>query len=484
MKPKNISVSKTQKQKAKARKPKGASALPASLQYINLNAGGIDVHPTEVWVAVPADRDPKPVRCFGTFTVELEALADWLQACGITTVAMESTGVYWIALYQVLERRGLDVHLVNARHVKNVSGRKSDVTDCQWLQQLHTCGLLHDSFRPSDKVCVLRSYLRLRDEWMRARSTQVLHQQKALQQMNVQLHHVLSDITGSSGQAILRAILAGQRDTQTLAELVDCRVRASQKKIAQALSGDWRVEHLFALEGALELYDEYTKKIAACDQRILEYLGSLESKVDVQAKPLPPAKPSLAKHAKKNKGNKAATLNQKTDVRYQLYRVSGADLTALEGVGLLTAQVVLSEVGWDLSRFPTEKHFTSWLALCPDHRISAGKILSRKTRHAPNRAAHALRLAATTLERSPTALGNYFRRMRGKLGAAAAITATAHKLARIIYRLLKHGEAYVALGQQREEQKYRERRLRNLHKSAAELGFEVIEKKPDAKVVS
>ena len=482
MKPKKNNPSKIKTRptaKANTRGGNKKTRLPESLRQVNLNAAGIDVHPTELWVAVPSDRDTKPVRRFGTFTSDLEQMADWLLACGLTTVAMESTGIYWIPPFQVLERRGLDMKLVNARHVKNVTGRKGDISDCQWLQQLHTFGLLRNSFRPTDQVCVLRSYLRLRDELMRARSRQILHLQKALHQMNVQLHHVLSDITGASGQAILRAIVEGQRDPVKLAAMVDKRVRASQDKIARALAGDYREEHLFALQIALELYDEYTRKITTCDERILAYLSSLESKVDLKEKPLPAPKASLAKKAKSNPTSQGAL-----EVRAQIYRVSGVDLTAIEGIGAQTAQIVMSEIGWDLSRFPSEKHFTSWLALCPDHRISAGKILSRQTRHAPNRAANALRLAASTLEQSPSALGNYFRRMKGKLGATSAITATAHKLARIVYRLIKHGEAYVTLGQQEEEQRYRERRLYNLRRNAARLGFELVERQGHAKPVS
>jgi len=451
------------------RKKKSIKIKLDSLSQIEPNAAGIDIAHREHWVAVPTDRCAQPVRPFGTFTTDLEAMADWLEACGIKTVAMESTGVYWIPAFQVLERRGFKVCLVNARHVKNVSGRKSDVLDCQWIQRLHSYGLLTASFRPADQMCVLRSYLRYRDELVCARSVQCQHLQKALQQMNVQLHQVLSDITGVSGLRIIEAILQGQRDVKQLAALADSRVRASLATIEKALRGDYRAEHLFVLQSAWDLHQTYERQIKLCDEQISAQMAQLPDKVDVKEKPAPPRKAGRPLRYDLVAGK---------DMRLELYRWAGVDLTAIEGIGVLTAQVVLSEVGLDMSRWRTEKHFTSWLGLCPDNRISGGKVLSSHTRHVLNPVADALRLAATTLQHSQTALGGFYRRLRGRLGVVSAITATAHKLARIIYRLLRYGERYVQQGLEAYENKYRQRVLMNLQKTAASLGFELTQKQP------
>ena len=436
---------------------------------MNLHAAGVDLGSREHWVAVPAERDPQPVRSFGTFTADLAALADWLKACGITSVAMEATGVYWIPLFQLLERRGFAVLLVNARQIKNVSGRKSDILDCQWIQRLHAYGLLGGSFRPADAYCVVRSYLRYRDELVRARSTQTQHMQKALQQMNLPLAQVLADVNGVSGLAIIGAMLKGERNPLVLAALADRRVKASPSQIAKALVGDYRAEHLFVLQIAFELYHTYETKIAACDEALARELATLPDRVAVPAQPLP------AKTGKKN-------LDE--NLRLGLYRKLGVDLTAIEGFGALVGLTVLTEVGPDLSRFKTEKHFTSWLGLCPDNRISGGKVLSCRTRRVVNRLSDVLRLAATTLERSQSALGAYYRRMKAKLGAAEGVTATAHKLARILYRLLKHGEAYVRQGLADYEKKHRERKLKGLQKAAAVIGFQLIQKEKIVGVVS
>ena len=436
---------------------------------INPNAAGVDLGSREHWVAVPADRAQQNVRCFGTFTSDLEALADWLKACGVTSVAMEATGVYWIPLFQLLERRGFAVLLVNARQIKNVSGRKSDVLDCQWIQRLHTYGLLGGSFRPADPYCVVRSYLRYRDELVTARSTQTQHRQKALQQMNLQLNQVLSDVNGLSGLAIIEAILQGQRNPLQLAALADRRVKSTQSQIAKALIGDYRAEHLFQLQTAFDLYHTYEAKIATCDEELARVLVKLPDRVDVKLKPLP---------------DKTGRKKMDEDLRLGLYLKLGIDLTAIEGIGPLVALTVLTEVGPDLSRFKTEKHFTSWLGLCPDNRISGGKVLSCRTRRVVNRLSDVLRLAATTLERSQTALGAYYRRMKAKLGAAEGITAMAHKLARILYRLLTHGEAYVRQGMADYEEKYQARKLKSLQKIAESIGFELIQKQTVAEVVS
>ena len=435
-----------------------------SMGMINPNAAGIDIGSEEHWVAVPEDRDEQPVRSFACFTADLYALADWLEQCGIETVAMESTGVYWIAAFQVLETRGFEVKLVNARHVKNVPGRKTDVMDCQWIQRLHSFGLLSGSFRPEDQICVLRSYWRHRDSLVSYAAVHVQHMQKALIQMNVQLHKVIADITGLTGMRIIRAILAGQRDPLKLAQMKDPRIKSSVKRIAKALEGDYRPEHLFALQQAVELYDIYRQKITACDRQIEECLAQFESKID-----------SDQRTSTKIKGRtRRANSNQPSfDLRSHLQRITGVDFTRIDGFDVLNAHTIITEVGLDPSAFPSSKHFGSWLCLCPDNRITGGRIKSSKTRKNSNRAANAFRLAAQSLARSSSALGAFYRRMRARLGAPKAITATAHKLARIFYHMWKHQVEYHDQGADYYEQTYRHRVLKNLKKKARSLGYNI-----------
>src|SRR5271157_364221 len=448
--------SKTSKRKKQSKKV----CIDAAWEPVNAHAAGVDIGSREHWACVPAEATPNNVRKFGTFTADLEAMAEWFQECGVTSVAMEATGVYWIPLFQILERRGFHVILANARQTKNVAGRKSDVQDCQWIQRLHTYGLLQGSFRPEDPYCVLRSYLRYRDELVGARSTQCQHLQKALQ-----LHHVLSDVTGVSGLAIIQAILDGERDAVKLAALVDRRVRASQETMQKALVGDYRTEHLFVLKSAFELYHTYEAKINACDEQIAREIPLLPDKVNLTLKPMPAGKEGRKPFLDKMAGR---------DMRQELYEKLGVDVTGVEGIGVLTGLILLTEVGPNLSRFRSEKHFCSWLGLCPDNRISGGKVLSSRTRRVVNRASDALRMAATTLERSQSALGGFYRRMKARLGAAEAVTATAHKLARIIYRLIKHGEAYVRQGMEEYEKNFRARKLYALQKAAKTMGFELV----------
>ncbi len=416
-------------------------------------------------MAVPADRDETPVRSFGCFTEDLHALAHWLQACGIDTVAMESTGVYWVPLFQILEGYGFEVYLVNARHVKNVPGRKTDVLDCQWLQQLHSFGLLSASFRPEDDICVLRSYWRHRNNLIRYAAAHVQHMQKALEQMNVQLHKVISDITGVTGLRIIEAILDGERDRQKLAALKDHRIKSSADRIAKALEGDYRQEHLFALRQALETYRFYQQQIALCDQQIETYISGLDDRVDVTQTPLPPLK----------SGRKKPSRNQPAfDLRTHLYRISGVDFTRVEGLNVLTVQTILSEVGLDASKFSTQKHFTSWLGVCPDNRITGGKIKSSKTRPVKNRAADAFRIAAQAVANSSGPIGSFYRRMRARIGPAEANTATAHKLARIFYRLWTEPEAYDPSLLEHHEQQHTQRTINYLRKKARALGFGLV----------
>jgi transposase len=446
---------------AKAKKSKRKNAtLPARFEQINLNAAGIDIGSTQHYVAVPSDRDSQRTRCFGTFTVDLYQLADWLIECGVDTVAMESTGVYWIPLFQILETRGLEVKLVDANKVKNVSGRKSDIMDCEWLQQLHTYGLLSGAFRPDNDICVLRSYLRHRENLVQLVAKTIHHMQKALTQMNLQLHNVISDITGQTGMLIMRALLAGERDTAKLAEMKNHRIKSSAEVIAKSLQGDYRVEHLFCLRQAVEQYDFYHQQIDACDEQVRLLLASLPNKVDLKEHPLP------SKRLQKARGNEP-----KIDPRAFLYEKSGVDLTMIPGINSISAQTILSEIGWDMSKWHSEKHFVSWLNLSPNNKITGGKIFSRKTRKGQNRAAQALRMAAYNLKNSQTALGAYYRRLCQRLDTPKAITATAAKLARIVYQMLKHGQAFVEQGIQAYEKKFIERSLKNIEKRAATLGY-------------
>lgn len=435
-----------------------------SFPIIHPNAAGIDVGSEEHWVAVPEDRDEQPVRSFKCFTADLNAMADWLKKCHIQTVIMESTGVYWIPLYQILEKQGFEVKLVNARHVKNVPGRKTDVSDCQWLQRLHTYGLLSGSFRPEDSICVLRSFWRHRDNLIRYASSHVQHMQKALIEMNIQLHKVISDITGLTGMRIIRAILSGERDPLKLAQMKDYRIKSSTEQIAKALEGDYRQEHLFALRQAVELYDVYHQKIEDCDQQIEHYLTQLDPKIDLETDPLP----ASTKRNKKPKGNAPHF-----DLRTHLYRISGVDFTQIDGLDAVCVHTILSEVGLNPNAFQTEKHFCSWLGLSPNNRITGGRIKSSKTKKVVNRAAGAFRMAAQSLTRSLSALGGYYRRMCMRIGAPQAITATAHKLARIFYHLWKNGGTYQDPGPLYYEQKYKQRVINNMIKKAKQLGFQI-----------
>lgn len=447
-------------QKTKHHNTDSAAAFP----MINPHAAGIDIGAEKHWVAVPPDRDAQPVRSFRCFTADLYAMSEWLQQCNITTVVMESTGVYWIPAFQILERQGFQVKLVNARHVKQVPGRKTDVSDCQWLQRLHTYGLLNGSFRPEDQVCVLRSYWRHRDNLIRYASAHVQHMQKALTQMNLHLHRVLSDITGATGLRIIRAMLAGEQNPLVLAQMKDPRVQSSIHEIAQALQGDYRAEHLFALKQALELYEFYHHQIKACDCQIQECLQHFDSKGTSPAQPLT----ALKRASRKPRRNQPTV-----DLRTHLNRITGVDFTRIDGLDVSTVYTIISEVGLNPHAFPTAKCFTSWLGLCPDNRITGGKVKSSRTRKVVNRAADAFRLAAQTLARSSSALGGYYRRIRARLGAPKAITATAHKLARLFYHLWETGQPYVDKGADYYEKMYQDRVLRTIKRKAQQLGYHI-----------
>jgi transposase len=441
---------------------------PGELKRVNPNAAGVDVGAGTHYVAVPEDRDGEPVREFASFTGDLHRMADWLRECGIETVAMESTGVYWIPLFQVLEERGFEVRLVDARQLKRVPGRKTDVSDCRWLQQLHSFGLLSGAFRPEDQVCVLRSYMRQRAMLTGYASQHVQHMQKALVQMNVQLQHVLEDITGATGMRIIRAILAGERDPEGLAGLRDRACKNSVQTIAKALRGDWREEHLFALAQAVELVDAYQAKIASCDERIRVQLESFEDRSGGQTPP-------------KGRSPRKDRHDLGFDATAALFRMKGVNLVAVKGLEAHTVLKVLSETGLDMSKWPSAKHFGSWLGLAPNNRVSGGKVLSRRTLPRANRAAAALRLAAQSLHRSTSALGAFLRRLASRLGMPKAITATAYKLARIIYGMLTHGTAFLEQGQDYYERQYQDRVLKNVSRTARALGYCLV-KRDDAAI--
>lgn len=436
------------------------------LDQINMNAAGLDIGDEEIYVAVPEGRDEESVRVFGTFTAHLHTLADWLEACEVTTVAMESTGVYWIPAYEILEERGFEVYLVNARHVKNVTGKKTDILDCQWIQQLHTYGLLQASFRPPEDMAALRSLVRHRGNLIRSATAEIQHMQKALQLMNLKLTNVVSDITGLTGMCIIRDIVSGVHEPEALAKHRDPRCAKSQDEIALSLQGNYKGEHLFELKQALEAYDFYQRQIQGCDEQIEGVYNAFEPQVDIDEKPLPPSR----KKRRKPKDNEPDF-----DLRLYLYQMAGVDLTEIDGVNSLTIQVVLSEIGTDMSMWPTVKHFTSWLGLCPHNDKTGGKVIRTHTRKTQSRAAAALRMAASSLSHSHSALGGYYRRMRAKLGAPAAVTATAHKLARIIYAMLKNQTGYQDPGQGYYEEQARQRAIKNLKRKANQLGFQLID---------
>lgn len=452
--------SKSTKTKAKKITTRDLESLPP----LHLNAAGIDVGSAEHYVAVPARRDPQPVQSFGSFTADLHRMARWLQACHIETVAMQATGVYWMGLYQVLEDYGFQVKVVNARHTKTLPGRKSDVQECQWLQQLHTFGLLNNSFRPAEQIRVLRCYMRQRENLVASASRCVQQLQKTLTEMNVQLANVISDLSGTTGLAILRAMVQGERDPYRLADLKHSLIRASREEIAQSLRGNWRPELLFVLAQNLDLYDLYHGKVRECDQQIAAHFHTLDAKVDVAQHPLPP--PRRLSWSRKRQ--------PQFDLRTELYRLTGVDLTQVDGLDVQTIQTVISEVGIEMSPWPSEKHFASWLGLAPDNRISGGRVLKRGTRQVVNRAATALRLAAWNLIRSQSALGAKFRRLRARLGAPKAITAMAHHLARLFYRMLKFGQAYTDHGIEYYETRHRQQQLHWLKKQAATLHLQLI----------
>lgn len=435
------------------------------LQRIQPDAAGIDCGAEYHYVAVPPDRDSQPVRAFRTFTTDLYRLADWLVQCGVKTVAMESTGVYWIPVYEILEARGLEVVLVNARHLRNVRGRKSDVSDCEWLRDLHSVGLLSPSFRPADEIVALRSYMRQRESLVQEAAIHIQRMHKALTEMNLLLHVVLSDITGVTGSKIVRSILDGERDPARLAAHRDYRCHASSKEIIAALTGNYRVEHLFALRQNFAAYQFNLQQIAECDAAIQALLETLAARQPPPPTELPPPRRTTA--PKRHE--------PRFDIRTPLHRLTGgADLSQLDAIGPHAALQLVAEIGTDMSRWATAKHFTSWLTLAPNNKISGGRLLSSKTQPSANRAAAILRRCAMSLTRTSTALGAFYRRLAARVGKATAITATARKLALLVYRVLRGDITYSDPGADAYAQLHRARALKTLRKRAQQLGFALV----------
>jgi transposase len=437
-----------------------------SLEMIHPDAAGIDIGNESHYVAVPPTRDSQSVRRFGCTTAELKAMADWLKQCGIRTVAMQSTGVYWIAVYDILEQAGLEVYLVNARDTKNLPGRKSDVQESQWLMKLHTYGLLRNSFRPSQEIRTMRSYWGQRNDLVQSAGRHIQRIQKALTQMNIQLANVLSDVSGMTGQAIIKAILAGERDPHKLAAFRDHRVKASEEEIARSLEGNWEEDVLFVLKQEQDGYEFCLKQMAECDQRLEQYLQQRE---DRSAGANPPEE-KRKERLKKKKGNKPLF-----DLRTGLFRMTGTDLTRIDGIDVMTAMTILSEAGWDMSKWKTEDHFVSWLRLCPDNRISGDKIIGKGRLPTNNRVSIALKMAANALRTSKTYLGAQFRRLRSRLDTPVAIKAMAAKLARLVYRMLRYGMKYVDQGAEFYEVQHRQLQIKHLKTKAAKLGFQLLQ---------
>lgn len=440
-----------------------------SLPILFPDTAGIDIGSKSHYVAVPSDRDAQPVKEFSTFTADLLKMVNWLKDCKIKTVVLESTGVFWIPTFELLESNGFEVKLVNARHVKNVSAHKTDVLDCQWLQQLGTFGLLKSAFRPDDHILPLRSYIRQRDMLIKSAAQHVQHMQKALTQMNLHLHNVISDITGKTGMLIIRNIVAGVRDPKALAALRDERCHNPESVIEASLVGNYREEHVFSLTQALQLYDMYSQRISECDSKIEQAAKRLETKCD------PQTIIKMKQQSKKAKSRKSLKKHEYPfELRMELIRMTGVDLTLIPSIGASTALTIVSEIGLDMSRWPSAKHFASWLGLSPGNKVSGGKRLSGKTKPCANRVAIALRLAANSLYNSECAFGAFLRRMKARLGSPKAITALAHKLARLIYIMLKYGHEYVEKGVEFYDEMYKKRREASLRRKAKEMGYELI----------
>jgi transposase len=437
----------------------------AMLKVIHPNAGGIDIGAEEVYVCVPEDRDEKPIQRFGTTTPDLHEMARWLVACKVDSVALESTGVYWIPVYMILSEYKIEVQVVNAQHVKNVPGRKSDVKDSQWLQELHSVGLLRGSFRPSDDILVLRSYLRHRDSLIEHRAAHVNHMQKAMIQMNVRLTEVLTDVTGMTGMGIMRAIAQGERDPSKLLAFRNHRCKHSPEDFVKALTANYRAEHLFSLKQSLALYDAYSDQIILCEAEIEKHFAVIKPSHD--SDDLPP----LEESRKRNTHSKNAP---HYDAREQMYRITGVDLTDIDGLHESTAQTILAEIGTDMSKWKSVKHFSSWLGLAPKNDITGGKVKRSRTLFGNRRANQAFRMAAQAVSKSKSALGAFYRRTRARIDSEQAIVATAHKIARIVYHMLKHRQPFFAVSAAQYDAIQHDRERKSIERRAAKLGLKLV----------
>lgn len=438
----------------------------AGMSRVNPNAAGVDIGAVEIVACVAGDESTQIVKAFGNYTVDLQAIGKWLKEYQIKTVAMESTGVYWIPLFEELERQGFECLLISSRSLRRVPGRKSDIVDAQWIQTLHNYGLLESSFRPQAELVAMRTLLRHRGQLLEHRAPHIQHMQKALLQMNVQLSQALSDVTGETGQAIIRAIVAGERDPHKLAAFRDRNCKKSEEEIGRALTGTWREEHLFIVKQSLEMYDFYTKQVEACDEEI-DRMYAL-TRPDWKADDLPPLPPK-----KRNSHSKNAPQSAK-DIRQHLKRISGVDISVVDGFGVSLAQTVIMEIGTDMTKFPDEKHFCSWLGLAPRHEISGAKVLKNKTLKTKNRAGQAFRMAAQSVKKADCIFGALYRRLKARLGPAQATVATAHSIARVVYRMLKYQVEYEPLSLNDYEKKYEEQQIKYMKKKAAKLGFQLV----------
>jgi transposase len=451
------------------------NAREPELEVVHPHAAGIDVGNQSHFVAVAPSRDPRPVQEFGSWTADLKRMVEWLKSCGVTTVAMQSTGVYWIAVYEALEQAGFDVYLVNARGTKNLPGRKSDVQECQWVRKLHTYGLLRKSFRPPEAIRQVRTVWRLRDRLVKEAGRAIQHVQKALTTMNVQLANAISDLSGVTGMAIVRAILSGERNPRELAKLRDARIQASEEEIAHSLEGNWQPDVLFEMQQVVDAYDFHQKQIAACDEQLQKYLTAMPTREPVGGGRQTAAPEKTAKQRKKLKAKRRTKDNRPAfDLGAELERLMGADLRIIDGIDLMTAQMIYSEVGADLSAWPTEGQFASWLELTPRHSVTGGKVIRKEKRQVKNRVANALRNAAQTLIRSDSYLGARYRQLRNRMDGRSAVKAMAHYLACLIYRLLTKGAAWVDRGAGYYESRREQRDLQALQRRAAAKGMKLV----------
>lgn len=455
--------------KRKGKRTKGVEeARPfEGMSRVHENAAGVDIGATEIVACVSGDDGTQIVKAFGNYTVDLQAIGKWLSEYGVKTVAMESTGVYWIPLFEELERQGFECLLISSRSIKRVPGRKSDIEDAQWIQTLHSYGLLESSFRPQADLIALRTLLRHRAQLLQHRAPHILHMQKALLQMNIQLSQALSDMMGVSGQAMIRTIVKGVRDPQVLAGFRDPGCKKSEEEIEKALTGTWREEHLFVLKQSLALYDFYTEQIEACDQEVDRLYGTIRP--DWEARELPPLPDKKRNAHSKNKPKNSR------EIRQHLQRINGVDVTVVDGFGVSLAQTVTMEVGSNVGeKFPTEKHFCSWLGLAPKHDISGGKVLKNRTIKTHNRAGQAFRMAAQSVKKADCPFGALYRRLRSRLGPAQATVATAHAIARVIYKMLKYKVEYDPLSVNEYQKQYEEQQVKYMRKRAAKFGYQLV----------